>query len=179
MTITKGERIELRSLIRQRFKVLRADVKAREAELIAELEGRIESRFAAEDKEWADAIFLIEEAAREANRKANDILRGLSITLPDRGQSELRVIQARHIVQPRQERTELSRAGQARIAAQVRTALLQLDRQEADLLTQLAVGSLESEEARAFLGEIPTVSALVPSDRLLQLERSLTAGGEQ
>lgn len=172
--ITKGERSELRSLIKQRFKVLRADVKVREAELIAELEGRIESRFAAEDKQWSDAMFLIEEAAREANRKANDILRGLTIALPDyMATNEYRVVHATRLAQPRQERTELTRAGQARIAAQVRAALLQLDRQEADLLTQLAVGALESDEARAFLGEIPTVSALVPADRLLQLEQQL------
>jgi hypothetical protein len=169
--ITKGERVQLRALIKQRFKVLRADVKVREAELIAELEERIEARFAAEDKKWNDARFMIEEAAREANRKANDILRGLSSDYPV--DTEYVIVRARHVSQPAQERHELSRAGQARIAAQVRSALLQLDRDEADLLTKLAVGALESVEARAFLGEIPTVSALVPADRLLQLEAQL------
>jgi len=76
-------------------------------------------------------------------------------------------------IRPTQERTQLRREGEARIVAQIKGALLQLDRQEADLLTRLVAGALESEEARAFLGEIPTVSALVPADRLLELEQSL------
>lgn len=173
--ITKGERAELRSLIRQRFKVLRAEVAARRAELAVELEERIAARFADEDKRWSDAMFLIGEAAREANRKANDILRGLDIDALDTSQ-EYSVISARHVMKPTAERSVLQRNGAKRIEAQVAAALLQLDGQEAQLLTRLVAGGLESEEARAFLGEIPTVSALVPADRLLELERSLQDG---
>ena len=166
--ITKGERAELRSLIRQRFKVLRADVEARKAELVAELEERIEQRFAAEDKRWADAMFVIAEAVREANRKANDVLRGLDIDALDTSR-EYEVVIAKSIAKPQAERNVLRRNGTTRIEAQVKNAGLQLDRQEADLLTRLVAGALESDEARAFLGEIPTVSALVPADRLLEL----------
>lgn len=171
--ITKGERAELRSLIRQRFKVLRADIDQRKAELLAELETRITDRFAESDKEWADAMYLIEEAAREADRKANDILRGLNLHALDQDGRDYSLVKTVAINKPTQERTQLRREGEARIVAQIKGALLQLDRQEADLLTRLVAGALESEEARAFLGEIPTVSALVPADRLLELERSL------
>lgn len=174
--ISKSERVELRSLIRQRFKVLRADVAAREAELVAELDQRINDKFAAEDKRWSDAMFLIDEAAREANRKANDVLRGLDIDALDTTR-EYEVVVKRGIAKPTVERNLLQRNGTKRIAAQVASAKLQLDRQEADLLTRLVAGALESDEARAFLGEIPTVSALVPADRLLQLEQSLNEGG--
>ena len=174
--ISKSERVELRSLIRQRFKVLRADVAAREAELVAELDQRINDKFAAEDKRWSDAMFLIDEATREANRKANDVLRGLDIDAFDMSR-EYEVVVKRHIAKPTVERNLLQRNGTKRIAAQVASAKLQLDRQEADLLTRLVAGALESDEARAFLGEIPTVSALVPADRLLQLEQSLRDGG--
>lgn len=171
--ITKGERTELRSLIRQRFKVLRSEVEQRRAELAAELEAHISARFADADKAWADAMFLIEEAAREANRKANDILRGLNLTDIDLTGKDLTVIQVRAMAQPRRERSQLRHEGAARIEAKVKAAFLQLDRQEADLLTRLVSTALESDEARAFLGEIPTVSALVPADRLLEIERSL------
>lgn len=171
--ITKSERAELRSLIRQRFKVLRADVEARRAELEAELEERIAAKYAADDKAWNDAVFLIQEAAREANRKANDVLRGLNLEGLDLERQEYEVVAARPMSQPRKERRELKQRGTTRIAAQVRQAHLQLDRQEADLLTRLVADALESDAARAFLGEIPTVSALVPADRLLQLEASL------
>jgi hypothetical protein len=173
MTITKAERAELRSLIRQRFRVLRADVEQRKAELAAELEERIAARFAEDDKAWADAMYLIEEAAREANRKANDVLRGLTVTGLDLDGRDYEIVQARKIPQPTKERAELRRQGATRIEAKIKGALLQLDRQEADLLTRLVQGALESEEARAFLGEIPTVTSLVPADRLLELERSL------
>jgi hydroxylamine reductase (hybrid-cluster protein) len=166
--ITKGERAELRSLIRQRFKVLRADVEARKAELAAELQERITAKFAAEDKAWADAMFLVGEAVREANRKANDVLRGLDIDALDTSR-EYSIVIAKTIAKPVAERNILTRNGTTRIEAQVKSALLQLDRQEADLLTRLVAGALESDEARAFLGEIPTVSALVPADRLLEL----------
>jgi predicted phage gp36 major capsid-like protein len=170
--ITKGERAELRSLIRQRFKVLRADVEARKAELAAELDERVNLKFAADDKAWADAMFLIGEAVREANRKANDILRGLNLDALDTSR-EHEIVIHRSIMKPTAERNVLLRNGTRRIEAQVKSAQLQLDRQEAELLTRLVATGLESEEARAFLGEIPTVSALVPADRLLELERSL------
>lgn len=170
--ITKGERAELRSLIRQRFKVLRADVEARRAELEAELEERITARFSDEDKQWSDAMFLIKEAAREANRQANDILRGLNFEQMDASR-DFEIVAARDIRQPKAERNVLRTNGSKRINAQVRNAQLQLDRQEADLLTRLVAHGLDSEDARAFLGEIPTVSALVPADRLLQLEQQL------
>lgn len=170
--ITKGERTELRSLIRQRFKVLRAEVEARRAELAAELEERITAKFAEEDKQWSDAMFLIGEATREANRKANDILRGLNIDAMDTSR-EYDVVNFRGVAKPTAERNVLLRNGTKRIEAQVKGALLQLDGQEADLLTRLVANGLESDEARAFLGEIPTVSALVPADRLLALEAQL------
>jgi tRNA uridine 5-carbamoylmethylation protein Kti12 len=170
--ITKGERTELRSLIRQRFKVLRAEVEARRAELAVELEERVAAKFADEDKRWADAMFLIDEAAREANRKANDILRGLDIDAIDTSKEYL-IVSNRGITKPATERNVMVRNGTKRIDAQVKAAYLQLDRQEAELLTRLVANGLESDEARAFLGEIPTVSALVPADRLLELERSL------
>lgn len=169
--ITKGERVELRSLIRQRFKVLRAEVEQRQSELHAELEQRIGEKFAEQDKTWADAAFLISEAALEANRKANDIVRNLMG--PD--WQERRIVTAIEIGKPLQERQQLRREGMTRIDATVKAAKVHLDQQEVDLLTRLVSGALESEEARSFLGEIPTVSALVPVARLLELERSLKA----
>lgn len=42
------------------------------------------------------------------------------------------------------------------------------------MLRTLAVGAIESEEARAFLAAIPSVSELVPAARLAELEASMT-----
>lgn len=166
--ITKAERAELRSLIKQRFKVLRGEVEARRAELEVELDERIAARFADEDKRWADGMFVIDEAVREANRKANDVLRTLNIDALDTSR-EYVIVYSKGISKPAAERHVLRQNGLKRIEAQVKSAQLQLDGQEADLLTRLVATGLESEDALAFLGEIPTVSALVPADRLFAL----------
>lgn len=171
--ITKAERAELRSLIRQRFKLLRAEVGQRQTELLAELEQHITERYAGEDKAWNDAAFLIQEAVREANRKANDVMRGLlGDKWPEHHDTEIVGTYSHRLTRPTQERSTLRYEGGKRIEAKVKAALLKLDQQEAELLTRLAMGVLESEEARGFLSEIPTVSALVPTVRLLELEQS-------
>lgn len=179
--ITKGERSELRTLIRARFKVLRADIAQRETELYAELEDRLNDRCSAEDKGWADVGFLIAEAASEASRKANDIVRqhvGRDLWPKDYELVQPAVLSRIRgmITTSTPDRTQLRRTGHAHIAATIKAAQLELDRQEADLLTKLVTTGLESEDARAFLGQIPTVSSLVPSSRLLELEQSLKEG---
>src|SRR5205814_7946591 len=123
--------------------------------------------------------FLIAEAVREANRKANNALRTVRAEQYTDASKEYEVIVSRTVAKPTQKRTTLHREGTTRVEAQVKAALLQLDRQEADLLTRLVAGALESDEARAFLGEIPTVSALVPADRLLELVGPLDEDGAQ
>jgi hypothetical protein len=180
--MTKAERSELRSLIRQRFKVLRADVDQRHAELLAELEVRLTDKFATDDAAWTSVAFVIGEAAREANRKANDAVRALvgpdgwpsdrdKVLIQEAALSRIRATAAEY--RKETDKPEMRKASRARIDATVKAAHLQLDRQEVDLLERLAVGALESDEARGFLAEIPTVSSLVPAERLLELERSL------
>lgn len=177
--MNKTERDELRRIIRARFKVLRSDVEQRKAELLAELEAAITAQFAQQDKKWADAVFLIEEAAREANRKANDILRNLEWE-DDRydPRNEYPIISARSVgnYKPTRERTALDRQGTRDVEAKVKAALLELERREVDLLTELATTALGSAEAKAFMVRIPTVSELVPASRLLEIEASLKEG---
>jgi hypothetical protein len=176
MTMTKTERTELRSLIRQRFRVLRTEVDARRAELEEQLRADINRHFADADKAWDDAMYLIGEAVREANRKANDILRAVAEAgplYPDGQHRDHRLVQATTVVRPANGHTEMARAGLARIETRVKAARLRLEREEADLLTRLVEGAMQSEEARTFLRTIPTVSELVPADRLLALEQGL------
>jgi hypothetical protein len=178
--ITKAERAELRTLIRHRFKVLRGEVAQREQELLAELEQKIGVAYADEDRLWADIGFTINQFVQEANRKANDAIRtavGREAWPEDRGLircAEVNQMRASSLRVGLPAAAQVRREGTARIQTTVKAASLSLDRQEVDLLTRLATGVLESEEARAFLAEIPTVSALVPAERLLELERSLT-----
>lgn len=167
--ITKTERNELRSIVRQQFKVLRAEVHQRTAELIADLDEQIADRYKDEDEAWGVAVTKANEAALEANRAINDIFRDL--LGPSHGDRVF--VQAVVPRQPRDHRALLVRTGMAHLTAQGRAAILRLDREEADLLRKLAIGALESEEAHAFLGAIPTVGQLVSSARLAELEASL------
>lgn len=179
--ISKTERGELQRLVRQRFKVLRADIAQRETELLAELEDRLNTRFAADEKGWADVGFAIQQAVDEASRKANDLVR--EYVGREAWPHDARIVYFHGTVAIRQEiaktqpdRSVLRRTGQAHITATIKAACLELDRQEVDLLTRLATTALESDDAREFLGAIPTVSALVPASRLLELEQSLHDG---
>lgn len=170
--MNKTERDELRRLIRARFKVLRSDVEQRKAELLAELEAEITAKFADEDKRWNDAMYVIEQARLEANRKINDVYRGL---IPDLWgeHAERDVVTVRHAMKPNHQRGVLRIQGEKQIDARCRAALLELERREVDLLTELATSALESAEAVAFMGRIPTVSELVPASRLREIEASL------
>lgn len=174
MSINKGERAELRSIVKQQFRVLRAEVAQREAELLASVQDEITEKFSTEDKAWADVQHVIHESLMEANRRINDAL--YEGGFQERGSHEQMWLANPRMSQPRQVRMDLQRVASARLHAQVHAALLALDRQEADLLRTLSVGALESDEAQAFLSAIPTVSELVPAARLAELERAMGDG---
>lgn len=170
--ITKGERTELRSIVRQQFKVLRAEVDQREAEMVAEAEQRVYDRFKGVDEKRADLNDAVGRLVEETNREIEKLLH-------DRADDVGGIESWQRLGVPRgyglahwspDRRTELHRALVAGIEAQVQAAKLALQRQEADLLRTLAVGALESEEARKFLSDIPTVAQLVPTARLHELE---------
>lgn len=171
MGITKGERAELRGVVRNQFKVLRHEVIERQAELFSQIESEITSRFADNDANWAACQHAVHEAVMEANRRINDALREHGYEM--RGHTERMWLTEPTMRKPDEERHQLRQTATAKINAQVKAASLRLDRQEADLLRTLAMGALETEEARAFLGEIPSVSELVPGSRLAELEASL------
>lgn len=177
--ITKGERTELRSIVRYQFKVLRSETRQRQAELIAEMERRISDHYADEEKRQQDLMWKCHEVIEAAQRQITDILVGETVLDGYRGtEREVSVrepvrIQMESIQWNKEERVQRRRALVAAIEAQIEGALMRLDREEADLLRTLGVGAIESEEARAFLSAIPTVAELVPASRLAELEASL------
>jgi hypothetical protein len=165
-----GERRELRTVVRQRMKVLRADVKQRRMELLAESERRLMERYRDQDKQIEDLNFRISEISEQASREITDLI--LAVRGETAGVSIRRPVR---LATPKlstftEDRSQLHRAMVAGIEAQVETALLDLDRKEADLLQSLAMESLETDAARRFLAAIPTVSELVPAARLREIE---------
>ncbi|MDQ2727553.1 MAG: hypothetical protein M3Y91_06755 [Actinomycetota bacterium] len=172
--MNRGERTELKSIVRGQFKVLRHEVEQRQAELNVEASERVAEHFSESDRKWENTLDLVREAMREANRRVNDILYEQGYQTKGRTEriwvrdlpDEIAVSQKPTDGQAREMR---SRADQ-QIGAQVKAAKLRLDRDEADLLRTLAIGALESEDAQQFLANIPTVGELVSSARLAELE---------
>lgn len=168
--MTKAERDELRRLLRARFKLLRADVAIRQGELQVQLGNEIEDRFAHLDRAYDDAMVVLQLAVDEANRKANDIGRQLWGTEKWGAKHDRPIVGARAIDRPGVKERQAARFdGMRAIEARVKAALLELDRQENELLTELATGALESNEAKAFFGRIPTLTELVPAYRLPEI----------
>ena len=172
MSISKGERTELRSVVKGQFKVLRQELLVRQAELVAEMDGQIAHAFA--DRDIARQAFEDElhDITAESNAKLRAAFANRNFDITGYPGVEYAVPRFRWGDDGRQERR---RAALSEIEARVKAAGLHLDRQEADLLRTLSVGALESAEAQAFLSSIPTIGQLVPAQRLAALEAGLDA----
>lgn len=171
MSITKTERAELRSVVRQQFRVLKDEVGQRQAELEAQIDAEVASTWCERDERFAELRRAIDVITDEANDK----LRALLVDHPDRDNLSVQRFAPASVSRfsDDQRRHKLRAAARSDLQARVGSALVKLGRQEADLLRQLAVGALETDEARGFLTAIPSVSELVPASRLRELEASL------
>lgn len=168
--ITKTERGELRSVVRQQMKVLRSEVRQRESELLADIEASIADQYAEADTSEKAMYEKIDQIVREANQSIGEVV-------ADVGGEDWRV--HNYLIPPRLSRSDqrhresLRQAALSHLKSKVQVATLHLDRTEADLLRQLSLDALESEAAREFLVSILSVSELVPAIRLAELEAAL------
>jgi len=173
--IRPGERRELRAVVRQQIKVLRAEVKQRQGELVAEAEARLAEKYREQDRQCDEMGHKVVELTKESNRQLADLLREYESVLDGRWR-RMSGFQIPIITRNQGHREQLRTAMLAGITAQVQQALLALDRQEADLLRNLALDALETDAARGFLDRIPTVADLVPSRRLREIEAQFDSG---
>lgn len=174
--IMPGERRELRAVVRAQMKVLRAEVAQREIELRAEVEARLVERYRDEDRRNDALNREIADIHADANQQLREALTEFE-DLADGGTwRRVTGFQAPYISRKESDRRQLRDALLAGIRVQVRQALLALDRQEADLLRDLAIEGLETAAARAFLGRIPSVAELVPTKRMREIEAEFDRG---
>jgi hypothetical protein len=164
-TMTKGERDELRRIVKHRFKLLDEQVAQREAEIRQLIRDRIEA-------EYADAVAEVEAELAAINCEA-DVLerRGRKIAAAARRKGVV-IGYGGGTAEP----VEVSVASPSRAAnvdARVNREMEALRREsglartnlslrELDLLERLAIGALESDEAKEFMESIPTVDGLLP-----------------
>ena len=170
--MTKTDRAELRSVTRQQFRVLRSEVDQRAAEMHAEAAEQIHDVYADIDALRADLEAQALEIAQKAARDVVALLRAHpdAKAAPSQGGVSWAGIQWQS-----DGRYDLKGRAALQITKQARDARTALDRQEADILRELAVDALESEAARAWLSNLPTAAALVPAFRLRELEAQFNA----
>lgn len=168
--ITAGERRELRSVVRSQMKALRAEVKQRELELDADINRRLIEKFRDDEK----AVIELEAKIRKLTIASNEKLAKLVEDFNDvasggatrrAGQFSVPYL---HKVSERKE--HLRQALQIGMRAEISNAKVAIDRQEADLLKELALDGLKTDAAQAFLQTILSAKQLVPASKILELE---------
>lgn len=164
--MNKTERIELAKLVKQQFRVLKAEVAQRKAEMLVDIERQIAERYHDEDVAWAEAARIGSGIVEEANRKVNDTFHELV------GPAFVRhtIVRAWMPDKPTEHRSALRREAQRRVEADTKAALVRVERQEADLLRNLAIDLIESDEAKAFLAGIPDAAQLVEPPAMAEIE---------
>ncbi len=161
--MTKTERADLSRLIRRREALMKRMADERGAVLLAEFERQSAAIYAYDDDStWKAAHAAADEAVREAQAQVARRCRELGIppefaphlelSWYDRGQNAVA-----------QRRAELRRVAKTQIDARVAGAKVTIEQQSVELQTEIVAGSLTSATAKAFLGRMPTVEAMIPS----------------
>lgn len=175
--MNKTERAELRGIVRNQFRVLKEEVIQRQQELLAQADLEIAEKTAEDTAKRENVQFLANQLVLECNRALNNLL--YENGLAERRDTERMWLQSPNLYWDKQQYRStkpedmLQHAARADLQAKVTAAMTAMARQEADLLKELAIGALESDDARGFLARIPTVGELVPAARLAELERSV------
>jgi hypothetical protein len=135
-------------------------VEQRAAELEADVEAKLAATFKAYDPKWKDLMAVADRVVRDADAEIAARCRalgipeafrpGLSLWFSGRGENRAAT-----------RRAELRR--HSRIDALAKAARRAIESQALDGVTKLALGTLASTEAKAFLASMPTVEALMPT----------------
>lgn len=157
----RAERIELAKVVRVNFRAARSGIEALKAYRLAEMEKKLGSTYKYDEAQWAEVTAKAVEVCKEADRVVAMKCREMGI--PDSFRPSIGASwHERGETAVAARRAELRRMGTTKIEAAAQNAKLKLDQKEAEMLTQLATGGLESAEAKAFLKQIPSLEELVP-----------------
>lgn len=167
-SIRPGERRELKSLVKMKIKLLRAEVEDRHAAQLAEIEGRVAAKFRNDDALVAELKRHLNEVVAEANQRAADLF----ATYSDVVESRSSVFSAPWFSRRKDGKDKLRRALMAAVQAQTSAARSRVTKLEAELLESLALDAIQSDAAKEFVRAIPTADALMPTEKLAQIEAS-------
>ncbi len=174
--MTSAERSDLRSLIRQRARLMKAHVAQRGLELMAEFEAQLQTYFSYnQDEVWAAAYAEAEKIAQESNTRVAQRCKELgipekfapSLSFGWRGQGENASAK---------QHAALRREARAHVASMEAAAKTEIERVSVDSQTELISDALTSEAAKAFLDHMPSAETLMPIIELKQVQGVLEQG---
>ena len=169
-TMTKGEIQGLSVLIRKQEGLLKTATDQRAAELKADFEDQISAIYSFDaDEVWRDAYRIAEKAVKDAQAVVADrcaelgipkeFAPGLSCGWYGRGENAVA-----------QRRAELRKKADAEIAAIRRRARTKIEQWSLEAQTKLVAQNLTSDSAKAFLDNMPSTEALMPSLEMQQVQ---------
>lgn len=176
--MTKGERQELRQLVRRRAKVEKTAAAERRAALLADFERQSASIYTPDD----DAAFRELHAAagravKDANAKLAVHCRELGI--PERFAPSIHMAwygRGENALSER--RAELRRVVTARLDALEKAAKAEIERKCVELETRLVADALSTQEARDFFTALPSIEELMPSLNPSEIQALLPGQGD-
>lgn len=173
--ITAGERRELRSVVRSQMKALRAEIKQREIELEAEIEKRLVEKYRDEDKKMDELQSKIRKLTTKSNEQLHKLVEEYEELTDGGNWRNMNNFNTPHVYRRTEKRDYLRQALQTGMRAEIRRAAISIDRQEADLLRDLALDSLKTSAAQAFLATIMSAQELVPARKIIEIEAQYEA----
>ncbi len=162
--MSKTERNELRKIIKNRFNLLHGQIAQRENEIVNQIRERILAENEAKLTEWRDKIRAVNNKVDDAIKAAVEVRdaavdAGVDVSgfawergYPRHGDFRVGV---RGLDQKIYAEMQALRTGAG-------FEKLNLKQMEMDLDEELALGILETDDARSFLQRVPTVDTLLP-----------------
>jgi hypothetical protein len=167
MTRTEHDRLE--RLIRHHVALAKTGARERQAVLKADFEQQLDTRYSYDTYAiWNEAVEAAKKEIGQAQIKVHARCRALGI--PDQFAPSLDFSwwnRGRNAV--KEERTEMRRVAYTRLEALAQSAILAVEKEALRLHTELTAGSLDSTDAKAFLGRFPAIEKLMPTLSLKEL----------
>lgn len=158
--LTRAERGDLQRIARMRARNSRAQLDTRRAELLADLEVELASKYPINDPRWAEFTEEAKKAVDAADRLIEakcaelgirpEFRPGLGLQWYERGENG-----------SSKRRSELRTLGQAKLDAAAKTAKLEIDRVEMETCTAILADGLRSADAQEYLARIPEPKQLM------------------
>jgi hypothetical protein len=169
--IRPGERAELRTLVRMRVKLLRSQIADRHATQMAQIDGRVAAKFQEDRSRIEELKTELDRVVTRANRAAKVVL----AKYPDVAEMRTHMFSRPWINQPDQGKDKLRKAMVAMVTAATESAKLRVAKLEAELLSELALSAIKTDQAKEFVRTIPDIEELMPADRLNEIEARFDA----